>query len=65
MKKVKATQNTAEKVVVPQKKIEDLTLDALKILRRDGIINRQGNTAASAAVETPSEGVFEDTPTEE
>ena len=44
---------------------EVLTLDALKILRRDGIINRQGGTVATPAVETPSEGVFEDTPPEE
>ena len=43
---------------------EVLSLDALKVLRRDGIINRQGNSATVAAVETPSEGVFEATTSE-
>ena len=44
---------------------EVLTLDALKILRRDGIINRQGASASAAPVEKPSEGVFEDAPASE
>jgi hypothetical protein len=36
------------------------TLEALKILRRDGIINRQGSTATVAPAGEASEGVFED-----
>jgi len=39
---------------------EVLSLDALKILRRDGIINRQGGSATSAPVAEASEGVFEE-----
>jgi hypothetical protein len=40
---------------------EVLTLDALKVLRRDGIINRQGNSATVAApAGEPSAGVFEE-----
>lgn len=40
---------------------EVLDLDALKVLRRDGIINRQGNSATVAApAGEASEGVFEE-----
>jgi hypothetical protein len=40
---------------------EVLSLDALKVLRRDGIINRQGGSTTSAAIEgEPSTGVFEE-----
>jgi len=44
---------------------EVLTLEALKILRRDGIINRQGTSATVAPAGVASAGVFEDAPDED
>ncbi len=44
---------------------ELLSLNALKVLRRDGIINRQGGSATVALVAEASDGVFEELPATE